>query len=172
MASAPARRAAHGLPVSVPHLPLCSRPLRPIGLLSFLCSQAACARDSDGGTGAPAAGAGDTGRALARQLATTLVLQLHCEPGPTGAVVAAYGAGVVSTSPPTPGKDSRETHKTSGGPVEGKGWSRWRRTDSSVRDEVSLRVARRRRGAGAGATAVWHHSHGSAGFAPARCPPV
>src|SRR6185503_1564041 len=24
--------------VSVPHLPLCSRPLRPIGLLSFLCS--------------------------------------------------------------------------------------------------------------------------------------
>ena len=26
----------HGLPVSVPLLPLCSRPLRPIGLLSFL----------------------------------------------------------------------------------------------------------------------------------------
>jgi len=38
MASAPARSAAHGLPVSVPHLPLCSRPLRPIGLLSFLCT--------------------------------------------------------------------------------------------------------------------------------------
>jgi len=38
MASAPARSAAHGLTVRVPHLPLCSRPLRPIGLLSFLCS--------------------------------------------------------------------------------------------------------------------------------------
>src|SRR4028119_1271067 len=38
MASAPARSAAHGLPVSVPLLPLCSRPLRPRGLLSFLCS--------------------------------------------------------------------------------------------------------------------------------------
>jgi class 3 adenylate cyclase len=36
--SALARRAAHGLPVSAPHLPLRSRPLPPIGLLSFLCS--------------------------------------------------------------------------------------------------------------------------------------
>ena len=39
MASAPTRSAAHGLPVSVPQLPLCSRPLRPRGLLSFLCSK-------------------------------------------------------------------------------------------------------------------------------------
>ena len=42
-ASASARRAAHGLPVSVPHFPLCSRPLRPRGLLSFLCSTARAA---------------------------------------------------------------------------------------------------------------------------------
>jgi len=39
-AASGARSAAHGLPVSVPLLPLCSRPLRPIGLLSFLYATA------------------------------------------------------------------------------------------------------------------------------------
>ncbi len=41
MHSASCEGMPQGLPVSVPHLSLCSRPLRQIGLLSFLCSEGA-----------------------------------------------------------------------------------------------------------------------------------